>query len=191
MKKLKTILPILLIAIFFTSCSSIRVATDYDKEVNFDNYESFAFFKPGIDKAQISDLDKKRILRAIEYELTQKGFSKSENPDILISIFTESNQKVDVYNNGWGMGAWGMGAWGWGMPGWGWGWGAGWGGSQVSTSVEGVLFIDIIDASKKELIWQGSGKGNLVTKNVDKKEERIKNFVSEIMMNFPPQIEDK
>lgn len=172
-------------AIFLSSCSSVRVAADYDREANFDHYKTFAFFKPGIDKAEISDLDKRRILRAIETELLAKGYTKSESPDMLISIFTKSNQRVDIYNNAWGAGAWGWGGYG----GWGWryGPGFGWGGSQVSTTTEGTLFIDLIDANKKELIWQGSGTGNLSTRNIDKKEERIKEFVSEMLMQFPPE----
>ncbi|WP_299110911.1 DUF4136 domain-containing protein [uncultured Winogradskyella sp.] len=176
MKKLLKFTPILVFAILLSSCSSVRVAADYDREANFDQYKTFAFFKPGIDKAEISDIDKRRILRAIEAELMAKGMTKSENPDMLVSIFTKSNQRVDIYNNAWGVGGWG----------WGWGPGFGWGGSQVSTRTEGMLFIDLIDTDKKELIWQGSGTGYLVTKNVDKKEARIKEFVSKTMEQFPP-----
>ncbi|GAB5565347.1 MAG: DUF4136 domain-containing protein [Winogradskyella sp.] len=184
MKNLIKIAPILLFAVLLTSCSSVRVAADYDRETNFDQYKTFAFFKPGIDKAEISDIDKRRILRAIEAELLAKGMTKSENPDMLISIFTKSNQRVNVYNNAWGAGAWGWG----GFGGWGWGWGPGfgWGGNQVSTRTEGMLFIDFIDTNKKELIWQGSGTGYLVTRNVDKKEARIKEFVAKTMEQFPP-----
>ena len=186
-KNLIKLAPILVFAILLTSCSSVRVAADYDREANFDNYKTFAFFKPGIDKVEISDLDKRRILRAIEAELMAKGMTKSENPDMLVSMFTESNQRVDIYNNAWGAGAWGWGGgygrWGWG-PGWGYG---GYGGSQVSTTTEGMLFIDFVDADKKELIWQGSGTGYLVTKNVEKKEARIKEFVAKTMMQFPPE----
>ncbi|MEN8885807.1 MAG: DUF4136 domain-containing protein [Winogradskyella sp.] len=170
---------VLVFALLLTSCSSIRVAADYDREVNFNNYKTFAFFKPGIDKAEISDLDKRRILRAIEAELMAKGLTKSENPDMLVSIFTKSNQRVDVFNN-----AWGMGGWGWGM-----GPGMGWGGNQVSTRTEGMLFIDFIDTRKKDLIWQGSGTGYLITKNVEKKEARIKAFVAKTMEQFPPKKE--
>jgi hypothetical protein len=173
------LLPILVFAILLSSCSSVKVAADYDREVNFDNYKTFAFFKPGIDKAEINDIDKRRILRAIESELMAKGMTKSENPDMLVSMFTKSNQRVDIYNNAWGMGGWG---WGWGP-----GMGAGWGGNQVSTSTEGMLFIDFVDAAKKELIWQGSGTGYLVTNNVDKKEARIREFVSKTMEQFPPE----
>ncbi len=181
MKKLLKFIPILVFALVLTSCNSVRVATDYDREANFDQYKTFAFFKPGIDKAEISDLDKRRILRAIETELLAKGYTKSEDPDMLVSMFTKSTQRVDVYNNAWGWGGWGWGGYG------GWGWGPGWGGNQVSTSTEGMLYIDIIDNAKKELIWQGSGTGYLVTKNIEKKEARIKEFVQKTLMQFPPE----
>ncbi|WP_178992027.1 MULTISPECIES: DUF4136 domain-containing protein [Winogradskyella] len=183
MKPLK-ILPALLLLVVLSSCSSVKVAADYDREANFDTYKTFAFFKPGIDKAEINDIDKRRILRAIEAELMAKGMTKSENPDMLVSIFTKSNQRVDIYNNSWGAGAWGWG--GFNRWGWGWGPGMGWGGNNVSTTTEGMLFIDFIDANKKELVWQGSGTGYLVTRNVDKKEARIKEFVSKTMEQFPP-----
>ena len=177
MKTIIKLLPIALLAMVITSCSSVRVAADYDRQVDFNQYKTFAFFKSGIDKAEISDLDKKRILRAIEAELLAKGYTKSENPDMLVSIFTKSNQRVDVYNN-----SWGYGAWGWGAPGWGWGWNMQ---PNVSTRTQGVLFVDLIDAKKKELVWQGQGTGYLST-NMDKKEERIKEFVTKIMEKYPP-----
>lgn len=159
-----------------TSCSSVRVASDYDKNASFNAYKTFAFYKPGIDKAEISDLDKRRILRAIESEMLAKGFTKSENPDLLISIFTNSREKVNVYNN-----------MGYGPYGYGWGWSPYYWNSynSVSTSTEGTLYVDLIDASKKELVWQGMGVGYL-TQNMNKKEERIKEFVAKIMAKYPP-----
>lgn len=178
-KNLLKTLPLLAILVLITSCSSVRVATDFDKNADFNNYKTFAFFKTGIDKAEISDLDKRRILRAIETELLAKGFTKSENPDLLISLFTKSTQRVDVYNNTWGMGAWGWGGFG---PGWGWGWNQQ---PNVSTTTEGTLFIDLIDANKKELVWQGMGTG-YISRNMEKKEERIKEFVAKIMEKYPP-----
>ncbi|WP_426429397.1 DUF4136 domain-containing protein [Winogradskyella sp. HB-48] len=187
MKKLLKFTPILVLAILLSSCSSVRVAADYDREANFDQYKTFAFFKPGIDTAEISDIDKRRILRAIEAELLAKGMTKSENPDMLVSIFTKSTQRVDVYNNAWGFGGWGWG--GFNRWGWGWGPGFGWGGNNVSTTTEGMLFIDFIDTDKKELFWQGSGTGYLVTQNVEKKEARIREFVAKTLEQFPPSKE--
>jgi len=77
---------------------------------------------------------------------------------------------------------------GWGSP-WGWGWGYPWamgyGGSNVSTTTEGTLYIDIIDAKTNELIWQGMGTASLV-RNMEKKEARIKEIVSKILEKYPP-----
>ena len=56
---------------------------------------------------------------------------------------------------------------------------------MVSTSIEGVLYIDLIDANKKELVWQGMGTGYL-SRNMNKKEERINEFVTKIMGEYPP-----
>ena len=185
MKKIKSLgLPLLLL-VLIASCSSVRVLSDYDQKANFTGYTSYAFYKTGIDKAQISDLDKKRILRAIESEMSSRGFVKSENPDLLVSIFTKEQERVDVYNNNFGWG----GAWGWGYNPWAWGPGFGWGrgGSAVSTSTQGSLYIDLIDNKTHELVWQGKGEGTLSnTSNVAKKEERIKQFVSQILEQYPP-----
>lgn len=173
MKALK-FLPLLLLFVF-ASCSTVRVATDFDKEANFTQYNSFAFYKPGIDKAEISDLDKKRILRAIEENLSVKGMSKSENPDLLVSIFTKERERVDVYNNNFGYG-WGWNPW----------WYGGYGGSTVSRSTEGTLYIDLIDAKTNSLVWQGMGSADLVTQDMERKEERIREIVMKILAEYPP-----
>ena len=195
MKSLKRFALIVFSFGLLTSCTSVRVVSDYDQKADFNTYKSYAFYKTGIDKAQISDLDKKRILRAIEAEMGSRGFVKSDNPDVLISIFTKERERVDVYNNfGWGWGgfyspwAWGPG-WGWGWGGYGgWGWRSGWNNNnQVTTTTEGMLFIDLIDTAKKELIWQGSGTGSLNSNNPEKKEARIKEFVSKMLEQFPPE----
>ncbi|MCK8521445.1 DUF4136 domain-containing protein [Aquimarina sp. D1M17] len=172
----------LILIITLSSCTTVRVASDYDKKANFNSYKSFAFYKPGIDKADISDLDKKRILRAIEADMTAKGFTKSSNPDVLVSIFTKTKENIQVFQNNFG--------WGWG-PGWGYGWGWNpwfWGPNynSVSRVTEGTLYIDLIDASKKELIWQGMGTSAL-TKNVDRKQEKMNEIVSAILEKYPPQ----
>lgn len=172
-----------LIAIFLLlitySCVTVRVTSDYDSKTDFSKFKTFAFYKKGIDKVDLSDLDKKRILRAIESELLAKGMTKSKSPDILVNIFTKSREKIDIYNNGyygWYPWYYGYGFYGRGMY------------NNVSKSTEGTLFIDLIDADKKELAWQGVGIGLLnFTDNKAKKEERIKEFVTEIMKKYPPE----
>ena len=171
---MKTLKLLSLFGLFLlASCSSVYVTTDYDKKADFNNYKTYAFFKNGIDKAEISDLDKKRILYAIDDVMATKGFTKSETPEILISIFTKERERVDYYNN----------------FGWGWGWNPWWGMNynRPVTTTEGTLLIDILDAKSKELIWQGKGSGYL-TQNMEKKDARIKEFVSKILEKYPPQL---
>ena len=177
MKRLIKTLPLLGLLLVITSCSSVKVAADYDKNVNFSKYKTFAFYKTGIDKAEISDLDKRRLLRSIETELLSKGYTKSENPDLLVSLFTKSREKINIYNNGYGPYGYG---WGW-YP---WYWNNY---NSVSRSTEGVLYVDLIDANKKELVWQGMGTGYL-TNDMDKKEARFNEFVSKIMEKYPPNM---
>ncbi|WP_452228013.1 MULTISPECIES: DUF4136 domain-containing protein [unclassified Lacinutrix] len=178
MKNLFTITSLLLLLVVTTSCSSVRVASDYDKQANFNDFKTFAFYKTGIDKAEINDLDKRRILRAIEAELLAKGFTKSENPDLLVSIFTKSREKINVYSNNFS------------PYGYGWGWSPYYWNNYntVSKSTEGILYIDLIDASKKELVWQGQGTGYL---SQNKKEERIQDFVTKIMEKYPPGLQQQ
>jgi len=169
-----TYLIMLGIALVLSSCASVYVATDYDREADFSAYKSFAFFKEGVDKAPISDLDKKRILRAIEKNLTSKGMVVSDNPDFLVNIFTRERENVDIYDNS--------------PYYWGWGWGPFWGGAtyNVSRNTEGTLYIEIIDARKHDLVWQGKGSGAIPYKS-EQKEEAISNFVNKILEQYPPK----
>ena len=155
-----------------SSCSSISVTSDYDREIDFSQYKTFAFYKPGIDAVEISDLDKRRILRAIDRELSQKGMMKSSNPDLLINIFTEEQDYVNVWNN-----------WGWGM-GWGWGWGMPM--NSVHRTTEGILYIDLIDKLRNQLVWQGMGEG-ILSQRMDKKEAFINEIVAKILSRYPPK----
>jgi len=189
MKALR-LLPLLAIMLIISSCSTVRVASDYDQTVNFNEYKTYAFYKPGIDKAEISDLDKKRVLKAIEKEMEAKGFTKSENPAVLVSIFAKANKRVNVYQNNFGF----RGGWGWGGfgPWWG-GFGPWWGGNafygnNISERTEGILYIDLLDVDKKQLVWQGKGTASLVSGNVDKREARIQEIVKEIMEVYPPAL---
>jgi hypothetical protein len=162
--------------VLFVSCSSIRVYSDFDNSVDFSQYKTYAFFKPQIDKVDISDLDKRRILKAIDNELSSKGLSKSETPDILIGFTTNAKEKIYVNNiSNWGWG------WGWGFNPWLWGPTN----NTVSTRTEGTLYINVIDGVSKQLVWQGKGRGG-IQENMKNRDERITLFVQEIIGNYPP-----
>jgi len=139
---MKKLIIIFLSTFFLVSCSSVRVITDYDSKTNFTKYKTFAFYKKGIDKAKISDIDKRRILKAIESELLLKGYRKSDNPDMLVSIFTKSRKKVYVDS-------------GFDYPVSYWYPPYDFGRDQlrVTKQTEGTLFVDFIDVKNKKLMW--------------------------------------
>jgi hypothetical protein len=172
---MKTVIKISIISLIFllTSCNVIRVNSDFNNNINFSDYKTYAFSKKGIDEAEINDIDKKRILNAIDIELSSKGLRKSAiDPDIMINFFTKSNKKInyypgyDYYSTGLAIAPW-------------------YTNYYYHNYTEGVLFIDIVDYEKNELIWQGIGKGYIPSKR-GKKEEQVKLFVNKILLQFPP-----
>jgi hypothetical protein len=98
---------------------------------------------------------------------------------LLISIFTETRENVNIHQNNFGFG---------------WGWNpylSGLGGNNIiSSNIEGTLYIDLIDARKNELIWQGLGTG-ILSLDMDKKEEKINKIVNKILENYPPERDQK
>tara|TARA_B100000927_G_scaffold289840_1_gene287265 strand:+ start:1190 stop:1723 length:534 start_codon:yes stop_codon:yes gene_type:complete len=177
---MKKVVLLIAFATILTSCNSIRVSSDYNEEINFTEFKTYAFSKSGIDKVEINDIDKKRILRAIDVELYNKGYRKSSiEPDFLINFFTKTNKKIDYYpsNNyyGYAVPYGGMGHYA-----------SSWYLNSFSYN-EGVLFIDIIDRNKNELVWQGIGKGYIYNDKPDNKNEKIKAMVNKILLQFPPE----
>ena len=177
---MKKIVLLIAFATILSSCNSIRVSSDYNEEINFTEFKTYAFSKSGIDKVEINDIDKKRILRAIDVELYKKGYRKSSiEPDFLINFFTKTNKKIDYYpsNNyyGYAVPYGGMGHYA-----------SSWYLNSFSYN-EGVLFVDIIDQNKNELVWQGIGKGYIYNDKPDNKNEKIKAMVNKILLQFPPE----
>ena len=168
-----------LIFISLTSCGSIKVASDYDSEADFSNYKTFAFYKSGIDKVEISDIDKKRILKSIQNTLFAKGLTIDENPDILINIATKSAENIYIDNNFYSPY----------YTGWYPYYGNSYRRIAYSTS-EGALYIDVIDTKSKQLIWQGKGIG-VLSSNKSNRDELVNDFVTKILEVYPPEKETK
>ncbi len=64
--------------------------------------------------------------------------------------------------------------------------------SHFPRSTEGSLYIDLIDAKTNELVWQGIGSSQLYTgSDIDRRDEKIREIVSEILAEYPPGVMDK
>jgi len=182
MKKLFFLTIVLITAV---SCSSVKISSDFDKTAGFSSYKTYTFTENALALQGINDLNRNRLLSAIETELTGKGFTKSENnPDVLIDIQLKGEQKQTATATSTG----GYGGYGYGYR---YGWGGGFSTTTINydTYVDGTLFIDMIDAKKNQLVWQGRG-----TKTIEpdasqqKREQNISYAVKQIFMKYPPKI---
>jgi len=185
MRKIAFFVAVLILA---ASCSSVKISSDFDKTAGFSSYKTYAFTNEAKTLPGLNDLNRNRILSAVETELAAKGFTKSEdNPDVFIDIQLKGEQKqTATATNSGGYGGYGYGG------GYRYGWGGGFSTTTINydTYVDGTLFVDMIDAKKNQLVWQGRG-----TKTVDpdasqkKREDNINYAVKQIFTKYPPKPE--
>jgi hypothetical protein len=171
MKKL--LLPILIL-VLTSACATIKVTSDFDKAASFSGYKTYAFTPEALN-LNIEELNRKRILTATENELAAKGFTKSDNPDVLVDlkITGEKKQTATATSTG-----------GYG----GYRWGGGTTYVSYDTYTEGTMFIEMIDAAKKEIVWQGRGVGTIdPNASAKKREENINYAVKQIFTQYPPK----
>ena len=177
---MKKLLFLAIVMFLAASCSSVKVTSDYDKTAGFASYKTYAFTQEAMN-LPLDDLNKNRIITAVSNELTAKGFTKSDKPDVLIDIKikTEKQQTATATNSG----------------GYGYGYRYGWGGGFSTTTInydtytDGTMFIDMIDVTKNQLVWQGRG-----TKTIDenasakKREENLNYAIKQIFATYPPKM---
>jgi hypothetical protein len=161
-----------------SACSSVRVSSDFDREADFASYKKYSFTKEA-QELPVSDINRKRVLDAISNELAAKGFTTSDQPDVWIDLKVKAEQKEIASTSS--------------TPYYGRGYGYRWGGGFSTTEinidqyVEGTLFVDMIDAAKKQLVWQGRAVGTLdPDASAEKRESNISAAVKQIFTKYPP-----
>jgi hypothetical protein len=183
------ILPLVL-ALFYSCSPSVKVTADYDHEVNFSQYKTFAFYDLKAQEGQISQLNADRITKAIRAELITKGFTETtDTPDLKVNAVTILKDKTSVSANTDFYGYGGMY-----RPYGYWGGGAMMGGANTTFNsydyVNGSLIIDIVSSKTQKLIWQGIGNAQIDSKP-DNPDEFITTSVKKILAGFPPGLAQK
>jgi len=178
MKNLIAIVAICVLA----GCSSLKVSYDYDNQVNFGTLKTYAFTEESL-KLPIQDLDRSRIVKAVENEMTAEGFSKSDNPDVLIDLHVKAEQKTEATATTSGAG--GM----YGGP-WRYGYGGGFSTTQVNyhNYVVGTLFVNMVSKTTDKIVWQGRASKTIdEDANPEKRETNINYAVKQIFTKYPPK----
>lgn len=158
------------------ACSTVKTTVDYDSQADFAKYKTYSLLEDNLTE-MVGQLNRNRIISALESELANKGFSKADEPDILVDVHIKSEQKVEATatTTGGGYGRWG-----------------GYGGystTQVNYDeyTVGSMFITMIDNASQNVVWQGVGN-KTVDENAspEKRDENITYAIQQILANYPP-----
>jgi len=183
---MKKILLIVMVALGLGACSSIQVSSDYDKNADFAKYKTYAFTQEALN-LPINQLNRDRIIAAVEAQMAAKGFSKSDTPDALVQLDIKTAQRTEAVANTTGTGAYGYG---YGRY--------GWGGGFTTTTVDyneytdGTLFVSFIDKATEKIFWMGRATKTIdENASADKREKSVSEAVRQIFLKYPPQITKK
>jgi hypothetical protein len=166
--------------------SAHKVRVDFNHGSHFASYRTYRWVKADADSPRNAtfpnQLMQERIVAFVDEGLAARGLKRvTKGGDLLVSY----NVKVvsePVYTTFWG----GAGA------GWGWGWGAGWdSGPGISTQTvqyiqEGTLILDMTDASRGDLVYEGTSQ-QTVSSRPEKNTRKLSKAVREILEKYPPQ----
>ncbi|MCM4168482.1 hypothetical protein KCTC52924_02057 [Arenibacter antarcticus] len=172
---MKFALPLLLL-LFISSCSAVRVQYDYDNETEFSAYSTYNYY-PDMETG-LNDLDNRRLMRAIDSTMRAKGLLLSEEPDFYVAIVGRSFQAARKNTVGVGLGGSGRNVGGGlsvGIP-------------VGAAKMEREIRFDFVDSQKDELFWQAvtvSAFNDNSTPEI--KEEKLRAIVQKAFEKYPPK----
>ncbi|WP_163934522.1 DUF4136 domain-containing protein [Paraferrimonas sp. SM1919] len=187
MKKLFAMVAMLILA----GCSSLKTAQDYNPDVDFNKYKTYAWIVETEADApyHLDGLMDERIRSSVEAQLAQDGFTKvsTAEADLLVNYFTKVEKKMDstTFHSNFGYDPYWDGYWGYGSR-------TGMSHTRVREYKVGTLILDFVDASTKKLIWRGNA-ADTVKDNQTPAEAtaQVVNAVTEMMKQYPPKPETK
>ncbi|CUJ23721.1 Uncharacterised protein [Achromobacter xylosoxidans] len=196
MKALKMLASGSLVTILAACASSPAIKSDYDHQADFSRYRTFGYMSPlGTDKAGYSTLLTERLKDATRGQMEMRGYVyDAANPDLLVNFNGKLQQKTQVTEAppppmgpyyGYRSGFYG------GWPGYGWG-------DTVYQYTEGTLNIDLVDARRKQMVWEGVAVGEVQKPDTATSSQNIDKAVAGIFAKYPfragvaaPQVPDK
>jgi len=164
--------------VLMISCGpQLTVTNDYDHTANFSQFHTYKIVQLEQQYQALSQFNQTRIINAVNAQMQAKGFTQSENPDMLVNITTILKNKQEIVANSYGYG-------GGYRP-------YAWGGGNMSTTVNvqdyqnGSLIVEVANASTKKLLWEGIGNQDIDAPS-NNPEQAINSAVQKIMASFPP-----
>ena len=184
-----------LLAVAFTLAVSLplfaqTIKVNWEQNAPFSDYSTYAW---RMSKHEGSHFYKQWVVADVDRTLQSKGMRKvalNQHPQVYL-IYHEFTQEVadsTTMNDGFG---WGGGPWG-GFGGWGgWGMMGGMGTGMMTTQTEprtmGILNVDIVDASKRKIVWRGQATVDAVSDTQKGDEKQVVKSVDKMFKNYPPR----
>jgi hypothetical protein len=185
--KTPTAFIMLFVALLSSACSSgLTVRSDEDPSANFSQYQTFNFFDPmGIEGGYNSAIFGELFREAITREMSERGYRKADNPDLMINVTIRSDDKVSMrtYTSPYMSGAY------YGRPGgaqYGSALGVGVGvSSRATKTTEASVFIDLVDNEKDRVSWQGVAVVNVNDKVAQQLRDATFTAVNAVFDKYP------
>jgi hypothetical protein len=186
LKQISRLLVVLSACAVAGCASGPDIRSDYDPTVNFGAYNTYNFVEgAGPDYGDYQSLFTKFVIEAVTIEMEKRGYTKSDNPDLLVNFGAQLDDKIDVRTThdpmaggyyGYRRGPYSYGGWG------GYGYATE---THVSEYTEGTFNIDIIDNKRRQLVWEAVGVGRITDKKRKNLEATIKTGVPNYFSNYP------
>ena len=116
-------------------------------------------------------------------ELEARGYQKGDNPDLLVNFNVQTKDKIKTTTTPSGP------AYG-GYYGYRSGYYGTWGGydTQVTQYTEGTLTVDVIDAGRKQLAWDGTAVGRVHEEARKNLQPAVDKVITQIFEKFPSRL---
>ncbi len=172
-------------ALLLASCASKpTIKTDYDHSIDFSKYKTYGFFNPmGIENPNYSSIYGSIFRGAISKEMESRGYTKSDNPDLMINVSGKMKDKTRVttspamHGGYYGYRGGRYGAWG------GYGYGSS---THVSNYTEGTVNVDLVDVGLKRMVWEGVAVGRVSEKKTNEETRaNIQAGIQEMFAGYP------
>ena len=186
MRRLLTTAALLLAAASMTGCASGKLRSDYDRTSDFSQYNTYNFYEDaGPDTTEYQGLFSQYMITAITKEMENRGYTKSDNPDLLVNFNAILQDKTKVTTTPaptYGMGGYYGYRRGYYDPWMGYGYATE---THVSQYTEGTFNIDLVDAKNRKLVWEAVGVGRVSQKALENLEEGVMNGVPRFFAQYP------
>ena len=164
--------------------SGPTIRSNVDESIDFTSFRTFGFFEPlATDREGYQSLISQQLVASADRELTSRGLQRADsNPDLLVNFSAALDQRLRVtqtpgvparnfnrHRRGF-YSTWPM-----------------YQQTEIRQYTKGTLGIDVVDAARRQLVWEGVALGRVTQRTTDNIGPVLDAAVIDNFGNFPLQ----